>query len=122
MRGRCKTCGSSDTTHNKATKGHDDPICNWCGKKGHWKRICISYLADQPRKANIRATNPEDNLEIAINPPYSSPSASSSQSTLVSVSATSHDQHGADIAALKDMIASQSKALAELTNAMSKSF
>ena len=122
MRGCCKTCGSADTTHNKATKGHDDPICSWCGKKGHWKRICISYLADQPRKANIRATNPDDNLEIAINPPYSSPSASSSQSTLVSVSATSHDQHGADIAALKDMIASQSKALAELTNTMSKSF
>ena len=75
----------------------EDPCFN-CGKKGHWKKVCLARLAGQPaRPAPIAAIR---TLSIT---PLSSDSA-------------------AEVAALKDMVVLMQKQQADFLSKLSQGF
>lgn len=108
MKGRCRVCGSK--AHTDASR-HQNVTCNWCGKKNHWQKICISRLCGEPRAQAVKATDTSD------------PAASIASTSTASASATSASSDmEATIAALRDALDAQAKQMAAMQASISKGF
>jgi hypothetical protein len=55
MQGKCYGCGS--TQHMKKDRGHEQDVCNHCGKVGHRSMVCFAKYVGKPGKsATVKAT------------------------------------------------------------------
>lgn len=126
MKNRCRVCGSrnhraDDPRHSGTT------TCNWCGKNGHWERVCIQRLSGvpkvQPGQA-VRATTATPSTP-SVNTPtnLTAPRATTAppQPPPTATVAASMDP-GAEFACMQDMLAMQQKQLNEMTALMSQHF
>lgn len=104
LKDRCSCCGSKAHKRDDIAQ-HRDSICNHCGKSGHWAKVCLSRLYGEPK----RAPQPQ---AVRANTEASSSGSSSN----------SDNDHGAELAALKDMLAMQQKQMASMAEALQKAF
>ena len=107
MKGRCRVCGSK--AHTDAAR-HQNVTCNWCGKKNHWSKICISRLCGEPRAQAVKAADTSD------------PAATIASSTTSPSTNSAGPDIEATIAAFRDMLDLQAKQMAEMQATINKGF
>ena len=120
MRGHCSVCGASG--HNKDKHGTQTITCKWCGRNGHWERVCLSKLQGQQKAQNVSATP-----EIEVRAESSSPAARVAASS--SAAPKKERNLEAEFAAMRDLIdlqqkqmAAQQKQIADFQSKISQSF
>lgn len=121
MKGRCSVCGAK----NHASDKHQKPsACNHCGKSGHWAAVCLARLTGAPKAQNVSAS-----VSGAVDPEeFSAAARATGQNEAARVPASSKgkerasDDQGAELAALRDTVALQSKQLADMMARLSASF
>ena len=106
MQGRCKVCDSKAQGHDPAH--HQGTTCNWCGKKNHWAKVCLSHLCGEPRAQNIKSSDQSDGANIA-------------STSTVPASSSSNDME-AQLAALRDMLDMQRKQMEQIADKVGKGF
>ena len=124
MRNRCRVCGSKN--HRADDPRHSGTTtCNWCGKSGHWERVCIQRLSGVPKaqpgqavRANTAGT---PQTSTPANPTTSRAPTAPPRPPPAAAVAASIDP-GAEFARMQDMLAMQQKQLNEMTTLMSQHF
>lgn len=97
MRDKCKVCGLK--AHTASDPLHRESVCNHCGRKGHYSRVCRSYLEGRPA-----VTKPAPATICATDTASSGTTPGSS---------TGPDTREAEIATLRDQLHIMNKRLSD---------
>jgi hypothetical protein len=108
MKDRCRCCGSK-SHENSLEKHPGPPVCNHCGRTGHFSRVCLASLQGKPATQCAAATGP-------VSAPLPTPAAATIAS---SASITDYE---AENAALKDSIAILTKQVQGLAEQVKQAF
>jgi hypothetical protein len=96
MQGKCYGCGS--TQHTKKDRGHEQDVCNHCGKVGHRSTVCFAKYIGKPGKSASAKANTDGTV--------STPSTSSSQpAATASASSTTKPSLAKDNKTQADLLA-----------------
>jgi hypothetical protein len=104
MKDRCHCC-SSKSHENSLEKHPGPPVCNHCGRTGHFSRVCLAHLQGKPVTQRAAATGP-------VFTPAAATIASSASIT----------DYEAEDAALKDSIAILTKQVQGLAEQVKQAF
>jgi hypothetical protein len=108
MKDRCRCCGFK--LHKNSLEKHPGPpVCNHCGRTGHFSRVCLACLQGKPATQRAAATGP-------ISAPLPAPAAATIAS---SASITDYE---AENAAFKDSIAILTKQVQGLAEQVKQAF
>jgi hypothetical protein len=108
MKDRCCCCGSK-SHENSLEKHPGPPVCNHCGRTGHFSRVCLARLQGKPATQRAAATGP-----------VSAPSPAPAAATIAS--SASITDYEAENAALKDSIAILTKQVQGLAEQVKQAF
>jgi hypothetical protein len=121
MKGCCRVCGAKN---HGADKHPADTTCKHCGKTGHWSGVCLARLTGAPKAQNVSAS-----VQGTVDPnEFSAAARAVGQSEAAGVPSASKgkerakEDQGAELAALRDQIALQQKAMADMMARISASF
>jgi hypothetical protein len=104
----CRCCGSR-SHENSLEKHPGPPVCNHCGRTGHFSRVCLACLQGKPAMQHAAATGPI------------SASSPTSAATTITSSASITD-YEAKKAALKHSIAILTKQVQGLAEQVKQAF
>jgi hypothetical protein len=108
MKDRCRCCGSK-SHENSLEKHPGPPICNHCGRTGHFSWVCLARLQGKPATQRAAATGP-----------VSAPSPAPAAATIAS--SASITDYEAENTALKDSIAILTKQVQGLAKQVKQAF